>query len=210
MRHSPQELADLIIPYGSYFAEGLTAGIESVAKIKFPGIYAANKRALLSHNIRSKAFDYFEANPQDDLSIMHKLHHLNQAIGFIHEESGLEIRIRKLKGISVAPQLVIPRINEDPAITNTLFDLERQFQNPGLVVVSYESPKLDKNGLPTEEIELTAVRPKLNTKIKDGVADAIIPLTNSLSAIPKSASFDPNVDDYIFEEDKDDKEQDNA
>lgn len=205
MRHTREELAELLLPLAPQVVDAVGAGIAAAARSRVPMLRAPHKRALYSHVVRSGIYDYLEKNPLEGFPLKKRAHRLNQSVALSHE-SGLEARFAKLRNLSVAPSIgPIPRIDEDPAIAEALFQLEHQFQEPGLVIFSWDRPRLDPDGYPAEEIKVFAVRTAPGTKLKDGSADVIIPLSAQVQTIPDEA-FDPNEDDvnnYQFSEEED-------
>ncbi|RSZ65077.1 hypothetical protein EAH68_02710 [Corynebacterium hylobatis] len=207
MRHTSEELADILLPLSPRLIEAVGAGIASAARSKVPHLLEPHKRALYSHVVRSGIFDHLRENDIEGFVLDEGCHSLNQSVVLRHK-SGLELRFTKLR--SIARDLSTPRIPQLDSLLDSsgaLFGLERKSQLPGVVGLSWERPKLDDEGYPLEELEVTAVRAAAGRRLRDGFADVVIPLSDPTLAIPEEA-FDPNADDVIYRYEVD--EADNA
>lgn len=199
MRHTRTELHDLFAPHAQQLQDAVFAGCLRAYNSNLSNLLDPSKKALFSHIVRSEAYEYLRLNPLDGFELDSASHPQNQAVVLIHQESGLEARLVKL--IGTTPQdTPLPHIDEDPAITPFLFGTDLQFQKPGVVAISWERPTITDEG-PSAPIPLTIIRAAPDTRLRQGIADAVIPLSASSTLIPK-ASFDPNLADsrFMFEE----------
>lgn len=201
MRHTKQELRDFLLTHSDYFSEVVAAGIIKIANLNIPHVYDSNKRSLFSHLVRSFAFDYIRKNPRNGLRLDAQQHSMNQSVVLVCSATQLEMRIVTLTAFKPIQQLELPHVSH-AGTQGSLFPSPRPAQSPGVVGLSYTRPKLDTEGTPLEEVSITAVRAQAGLKLSDGVADAVIPLSNKFSQIPKR-SFDPNAE-YEFEADSND------
>lgn len=207
MRHTPEELADILLPLSPRLIEAVGAGITTAARSEVPHLREAHKRALYSHVVRSGIFDHLRENNIEGLVLDEGCHNLNQSVVLRHE-SGLELRFTKLRSIAREPStLRIPQLDSLLDSSGVLFGLERKSQPSGVVGLSWGRPRLDEEGYPLEELEVTAVRAAAGRKLRDGFADVVIPLSDPALAIPEEA-FDPNADNVVYRYEVD--EADNA
>lgn len=207
MRHTPEELADILLPLSPRFIEAVGAGIAAAARSRVAHLREAHKRALYSHVVRSGIYDHLLKNDIDGLVLDKGCHNQNQSVVLRHE-SGLELRFTKLRDIAREPStLPIPQLDSVIDSSDALFGLESQPLLPGVVGLSWERPQLDGEGYPREGLKVTAVRAAAGRKLRDGIADVVIPLSGQALAIPEEA-FDPNADDVVYRYEVD--EADNA
>lgn len=204
MRHTPEQLHDLLNPFTQHFHDALYAGCRAAGRSGLGRVLGPDKKSMFSHAVRSEAYEYLRANPLDDFELSAKHHRFNQAV-VLHHKSGLELRIVRLASFHPSLDQPITGLSEDPAITRAITTLNLQFQAPGVVGISWERPDFEGKE-PVGQIPLTAIRSVEGRKLRDGRADAIIPLHGTSSLIPEFG-FDPDLADTRFkieEEDTDD------
>ncbi|AWR14863.1 hypothetical protein ACQXZZ_04040 [Corynebacterium diphtheriae] len=198
MRHSPEQFYDTM----NYLAEpiqfALTQGLKNARRANLRA-FQANKKSFLSHIIRSGAYDYLEDNPVAGFILVKKAHPLNQAVCLQEEATGLEIRLAKLKKLSLT-QSTIPFLDSDPVIQQQLTLYECGINSPGLAFISWDQPS-SKNSY---EFNLRAIRQSLRRNSQRGQADLVFSLNPRQSEMIPKVSFDPNaIYDYELENEND-------
>ncbi|MEX3504754.1 hypothetical protein [Corynebacterium sp. LK2510] len=176
----------------------LTQGIKKARKANL-GTFRANKKALLSHIVRSGAFDYLHDNPVKGFTLDESAHNLNQAVCLREEDTGLEIRLAKLKQLSLVDS-PIPQLDQDPVIQQQLALYELELQSPSLAFISWENP----SSVDSYNFNLMAIRQSRKGNLRKGEADLAIQLFPGQSEMLPKASFDPNaIYNYELEVEKD-------
>ncbi|BAM26373.1 hypothetical protein [Corynebacterium ulcerans] len=196
MRQSREELADLFQPHAQHVHDALYAGCLAAGESNLQRLFAPDKKTLLSQVIRSETFEYLLKNPIPGFTLSRKEHRRNQALMMTHDKTHLEVRIVRLTSFTPSVNVPITGIDADPAMTKAIAELDFQFQEPSVVGISWETPDFH-DGEPSGKIPLTLIRATQGTKLRDGRADAIIPLVGSSQLIPKS-SFNPDLADSQF------------
>lgn len=196
MRFTRDDLSDLFLPCAQHFHDTLHAGCLAAGSSNIQRILSSDKKSLFSSVVRAEAFEYLTLNPIPGFTLCRKEHRKNQAVVLTHDDTHLEVRVVRLTSFSPAVDVPIYGIDADPSIAKAIAELDLQFQNPGVVGVSWETPAFNGSE-PTESIPLTLVRAAPGTKLRDGRADAIIPLLGTSTLIPDS-SFNPDLADSKF------------
>ncbi|CAB0541182.1 hypothetical protein ACDL62_10210 [Corynebacterium diphtheriae] len=197
MRHSPEQFHETMNKLAEPVQFALTQGIKKARKSNL-GAFRANKSSLLSHIVRSGAYDYLHDNPVEGFTLVESAHNLNQAVCLHEEDTGLEIRLAKLKRLTLV-ESSIPQLDEDPVIQQQLALYELEMQTPGLAFISWEKPK----SADSYNFNLLAIRQSRKGNIRKGEADLAIQLSPGQSEMIPKTSFDPNaIYNYELEDEK--------
>ncbi|MEJ6013308.1 hypothetical protein WG936_05585 [Corynebacterium sp. H127] len=197
MRHSPEQFHETMNKLAAPVQFALTQGIKKARKANL-GAFRANKKSLLSHIVRSGAYDYLHDNPVEGFTLDEGAHNLNQAVCLREEDTGLEIRLAKIKRLSLV-ESPIPQLDQDPVIQQQLALYELEMQSPGLAFISWEQP----NSVDSYDFSLLAIRQSRKGNIRKGEADLAIQLSPGQSEMIPKTSFDPNaIYNYELEDEK--------
>lgn len=195
MRHTPEQLHDLVTPLTQNILDALHAALLRAREKQGKRIFH-NKRGLFSHETRSQLYDYLRDEPIPGFVLDTKAHRGSiQPVVLRHEESGLVVRFRVFSNFRYEAVPTIPGMDEDSTIAEALFD-DSVTGDPGTVLVAWGYPEFDEDGVPGD-IPVSVVRLAEGTKLKDQRADCIFPLEGTRSVVPTS-SFDPNQAAYIY------------
>ncbi|OFQ35024.1 hypothetical protein HMPREF2943_11825 [Corynebacterium sp. HMSC072D12] len=197
MRHSTEQFFETMNKLAEPVQFALTQGFKKAQNANL-GVFRANKKSLLSHIVRSGAYDYLYDNPVEGFILDDGAHNLNQAVCLWEESTGLEIRIAKLKRLNLVAS-PIPGIDQDPVYQQQLALYEVEQQSPGLAFISWETP----GSSDSYDFSLLAIRQSRNGNLRKGEADLAIPLFQAQSELIPKVSFDPNaVYNYELEDEQ--------
>ncbi|MCQ9343543.1 hypothetical protein [Corynebacterium kozikiae] len=198
MRHSPEQFHETMNRLAEPVQFALTQGIKNARKSNL-GAFRTNKKSLLSHIVRSGAYDYLHDNPVEGFILDEGAHKLNQAVCLREEGTGLEIRLAKIKQLTLA-ESPIPGLDQDPVIQQQRALYELEMQSPGLAIISWEKP----SSVDSYNFNLLAIRQSCEGNIRKGEADLLIQLSPGRSEMIPKTSFDPNaIYNYELEDEND-------
>lgn len=198
MRHSTKQFSETMNRLAEPVQFALTQGLKKAQNANL-GAFRANKKSLLSHIVRSGAYDYLYDNPVEGFVLDDGAHSLNQAVCLWEESTGLEIRLAKLKRLNLVDS-PIPGIDQSPVIQQQLALYELDEQSPGLAFISWETPSSSDS----YKFDLLAIRQSSKGNLRKGEADLAIPLSQAQSEMVPKASFDPNaIYNYELEDERD-------